>query len=216
MSLLANNCSSNCCPVISSFPQGNILGPLPFLIFWICRWCKVFLINHLTAPATSLALFFTGPFTIIFCLTSLNFFEFHKLDSQYIVDGHIINESSFCKRPRDYLHWFTSWGEHYKSLGSRIQTVHRLINPSTYCSELLYCSSSSVETLFIILIEDDYIHSIWLFIRLQIQFSMLPLVYSFEIADILFFIKSLNNQTDKFKILNYSISIITIRSSALS
>jgi len=32
---------------------------------------------------------------------------------------------------------------------------------------------------------------------------MLPLMYIFEIADILFFIKSLDNQTEKFDILNY-------------
>jgi len=36
-----------------------------------------------------------------------------------------------------------------------------------------------------------------------IQLGMLPLMYIYEIADILFFIKSLRNPTDKFNILNY-------------
>ena len=36
-----------------------------------------------------------------------------------------------------------------------------------------------------------------------IQLGMLPLMYIYEIADILFFIKSLKTPTDKFNILNY-------------
>ena len=37
-----------------------------------------------------------------------------------------------------------------------------------------------------------------------IQTGMLPLMYIYEIADILFFIKSIKNPSDKFDILNYT------------
>ena len=165
-----------------------------------------------------------------FNLSKLLFMSFHrKFNSQYIINDHIINESPSCKDLGIIFTNSLSWRKHYEMISSKAYKslgLLRRVFKDSHCPQarkslcislvrykLLYCSTlwrpyllkdieliEKVQRRATKFILSDYTSDY----RTRLtQLGMLPLMYIYEISDILFFIKLLKTPTDKFNILNY-------------
>ena len=163
----------------------------------------------------------------------------HKFNSEYNINGHILSQSISCKGLGVILTSTLSWRQHYdmitskayKSLGflrrvfknSHCVQARKFLYISIVRANLLYCSPlwrpyllkdiNSLEkvqrraTKFILSDSTSDYKT-----RLT-QLGMLPLMYIFEIANIMFFINSIKNPSQRFNILNYiDFSISSTRS----
>ena len=149
----------------------------------------------------------------------------HKFDSQYSINGHSLSQSSHCKDLGVIFSNTLSWREHYEMITSKAYKslgLFRRVFKNSYCPEarkylyisivqpnLLYCSPlwrpylikiltywsesrGEQQNSFCQTYSSDY----------KTRLGMLPLMYILEIADIVFFIKSINNPSEKFTILD--------------
>ena len=161
---------------------------------------------------------------VSFNLSKFVFMSFHQLfNSSYNVNGHVITElrSWHCFFQYSYLArplWNDS-SKAYRSLGSLHRVFkdyhcaqpRKLLYITLIRSELLYCSTvwrphllKEIELL------EKYKRRATTFILSNyhsdyktrlIQTGLLPLMYVYEITDILFFIKSIKHPSDKSDIL---------------
>ena len=159
--------------------------------------------------------------------------------SNYLLNGTTINKQTSTKDLGIIVTFDMLWSNHYKSIASKayksLGLIRRTFKSNSVCakkmlyislvrSKLTYCSQ---------LWRPQYIQDIVLLENIQcratkyilndyassyrsrlIHLSLLPLMYIYELNDIMFFIKSLKRPTDSFKITNYvSFSSFTTRSS---
>ena len=179
-------------------------------------------INHLQEDLNSLSNWSINNL-LSFNLSKFIFMSFHrKFTSKYVINGHTINESSSCKDLGIIFTNTLTWREHYemisakayKSLGllrrvfktSHSPQVRKSLYISLVRAKLLYCSPlwkpyllKDIELLERIqrratkFILSDYSSD---YRTRLIKIGILPLMYVYEIADILFFIKSLKQPSD--------------------
>ena len=156
--------------------------------------------------------------------------SFHrKFDSQYSINSHSLSQSSHCKDLGVIFSNTLSWRKHYEMITSKAYKslgLLRRVFKNSHCPEarkclyisivqpnLLYCSPlwrpylikdidllEQVQRRATKFILSDYSSD---YKTRLIQLSMLPLMYILEIANIVFFIKSINNLSEKFNILDF-------------
>ena len=183
---------------------------------------------HISCKTTSIH-YWNGASITIFILMYLNLCWYVSIPTEYNIDGFNIPCSSVCKDLGITFSNDLSRKKHYKIIISKAYKsfgLLRRIFSKIHCSQakkwlyksivkstLLYCSSlwrphqlnhiEAIEKLqrrttkYIL---SDYISN---YKSRLIQLGILPLMYIFELADIMFFIKSVKCPSGKFNILDY-------------
>jgi len=153
----------------------------------------------------------------------------HKYNSEYTINSHTIPLSSSCKNLGIIFTNTLSWREHYEMIISKAYKsfglLHRVFKDShspvarkslyisLVCSSLLYCSPlwrlyllkditllEQVQRRAMKFILSDYTSD---YKTRLMKLGILPRMYTFEIAGIMFLINSVKNASNKFNILDF-------------